>query len=83
MWLSPVFAGGAARRSGRAMSDRREFRRKEDILAILRRACVPDETLKAVDAALPDPIHVTDAANLLLRHGITRDSLISRMGGSP
>jgi hypothetical protein len=37
------------------MSDRLEFRRKEDILAILRRACVPDERLKAVDAVLPNP----------------------------
>jgi hypothetical protein len=65
------------------MSDRLEFRRKEDILAILRRACVPDERLKAVDAVLPDPVDVTDAENLLLRYGITLDSLISRMGGSP
>jgi hypothetical protein len=83
VWLSSVFACAAARRSSRAMSDRLEFRRKEDILAILRRACVPDERLKAVGAVLPDPVDVTDAENLLLRYGITLDSLISRMGGSP
>jgi hypothetical protein len=60
-----------------------ELRRKEDLLAILRRAGVPEETLHALDAELPDPVSLTDAANIGGRYGITRDSLISWMGGGP
>jgi hypothetical protein len=65
------------------MSDPIEFRRKEEILAVLRRAGVPEETLDALEAALPDPVAVTDAANILARHGINLNSIISAMGGSP
>jgi hypothetical protein len=32
---------------------------------------------------LPDPVEVDRAAQFLAPHGITRDALISRMGGSP
>jgi hypothetical protein len=44
---------------------------------------VPEETLDALEAALPDPVAVTDAANILARHGINLNSIISAMGGSP
>ena len=65
------------------MSDPIEFRRKEEILAVLRRAGVPEETLDALEAALPDPVAVTDAANIVARYGINLNSIISAMGGSP
>ena len=65
------------------MSDPIEFLAKDDILAVLLRAGVPGETLRALDAALPDPVGLTDAANILGRYGITLDSVISAMGGSP
>jgi hypothetical protein len=32
---------------------------------------------------LPDPVDLDRAAELLAPHGITKDALISRMGGSP
>jgi hypothetical protein len=73
----------ASIRTSRAMSDPIEFLRKDDILAVLRRASVPEETLHALDAALPDPVGLTDAANIPGRYGITLDSVISAMGGSP
>jgi hypothetical protein len=60
-----------------------EVLRKEEILTVLRRAGAPPETLDALDAELPDPVSRTDAANILGRYGITLDSVISAMGGSP
>jgi hypothetical protein len=65
------------------MSDPIEFLAKDDILAVLLRAGVPEETMRALDADLPDPVGLTDAANILGRYGITLDSVISAMGGSP
>jgi hypothetical protein len=65
------------------MSDPIEFLAKKDLLAVLLRAGVPEETMRALDAELPDPVGLTDAANILGRYGITLDSVISAMGGSP
>jgi hypothetical protein len=65
------------------MSDPIEFLAKKDLLAVLLRAGVPEETMRALDADLPDPVGITDAANILGRYGITLDSVISAMGGSP
>jgi hypothetical protein len=46
---------------------------KKDFLDVLHRAHIPEETIKEVDAQLHDPV----------RHGLDRDQLVSRMGGSP
>jgi hypothetical protein len=56
---------------------------KDDILAVLRRAGVTEETLQAVDAELPDPVEAAHVQDLLGRYGITLDAIIDRMGGSP
>ena len=53
------------------------------LLYVLRRSGVPEQTVQALDAALDDPVDVTRDANLFLRYGITLDSLIDSMGGSP
>ena len=58
-------------------------RSKEDVLEVLRHMGVSDETLEEIDAQLADPVDPTQAANVLLRYGITLDSVLSRMGGSP
>jgi hypothetical protein len=58
-------------------------RPKEDVLTILRRVGAPGEAIRALDAELGDPVDVEEAANLLLRYGITIDWATSRMGGSP
>jgi len=65
------------------MSGERHLRRKAEILAILRRAGYSEQTLQALDAELPDPVDIDRDGNLLLRHGITLDTVIDRMGGSP
>jgi hypothetical protein len=66
----------------RAMSER-DLRQKADVLEVLRRAGVPEETIRALDAALDDPVDVQRDANLLARHGVTLGLLTDRMGGSP
>jgi hypothetical protein len=65
------------------VSEERDVRSKAEVLAVLRRSGIPEQTVQALDAALDDPVDVTRDANLFLRYGITLDSLIDRMGGSP
>jgi hypothetical protein len=59
------------------------LRRKADALAVLRRAGIPEHTIEELDALLDDPVDIRRDADLLARHGITRDHLTDRMGGSP
>jgi hypothetical protein len=65
------------------VSEERDLRTKAEVLAVLRRSGIPEQTVRALDAALDDPVDLTRDANLFLRYGITLDSLIDRMGGSP
>ena len=55
---------------------------KETVVEVLRRAGLPDEAEEA-DRNLPDPVDLEEAAKWGERYGITRDMLMSRMGGSP
>jgi hypothetical protein len=64
------------------MSQQTEFSKK-DVLEVLRRVGAADETVKEIDEDLEDPIDLSRDGEFLLRHGITRDRLISVMGGSP
>jgi hypothetical protein len=65
------------------VSDERDLRRKSDVLAVLRRAGVSEQTVEALDAELDDPVDVNRDADVFFRHGITLGQLIDRMGGSP
>ena len=65
------------------MSESRNLRPKAEVLEVLHRAGVDEETIQALAVVLPDPVDVQRDANLLGRHGITRDALVDRMGGSP
>jgi hypothetical protein len=55
---------------------------KQEIVEVLRRAGHL-EAAEEVDRSLPDPVELERAAQFGMRYGITRDELISRMGGSP
>ena len=61
----------------------RYFASKEDVLAVLRRVGAPEEAVTAVETELGDPVTVNEAANVLLRYGITHDSIMTWMGSSP
>jgi hypothetical protein len=65
------------------MSDERDLRPKAGVLAVLHRAAIPEDTVQALSAALEDPVDLRRDGNLLASYGITRDSLVDRMGGSP
>ena len=56
---------------------------KKDFLRVLRRAGIPEETIRAADEQLHDPVDEERDGTFLVRHGLDRDELISRMGGSP
>jgi hypothetical protein len=55
---------------------------KKTVVEMLRRAGLRDEAEEA-DQSLPDPVDLEVAAKWGERYGITRDMLMSRMGGSP
>jgi hypothetical protein len=57
--------------------------RKKAFLHVLRAAGVPEETIKATDEQLHDPIDLDRDGVFLVTHGLDRDQLMDRMGGSP
>jgi hypothetical protein len=63
------------------MRDGRDLRPKADVLAVLRRCGLSEQT--AFDAALDDPVDLERDADLFFRYGITLEGLVDRMGGSP
>jgi hypothetical protein len=55
---------------------------RQHVVHILRLAGLPDLADEA-QRVLPDPVEYDHAAGFLAEHGITKDELISRRGGSP
>jgi hypothetical protein len=56
---------------------------KKDFLDVLRRAGIPEETINAAAEQLHDPVDQKRDGIFLVTHGLDRDQLVSRMGGSP
>ena len=54
----------------------------KDFLRTLRTAGTTEETIKATNEQLRDPIDLKRDAVFLVRHGLDRDQLMNRMGGS-
>lgn len=55
---------------------------REHVVDILRMAALPDLAEEA-RRALPDAVEYHFAERFLAQYGVTKDDLISRMGGSP
>lgn len=55
---------------------------RHEVAAVLPRVGLPDPAAKA-NAELPDPVDVEEVVRFGARYGVTRDWLISEMGGSP
>lgn len=55
---------------------------RQEIAAMLRKAGLSDAADAAL-AELPDPVDLQYAQEWGMRRGITRDALISHLGGSP
>jgi hypothetical protein len=56
---------------------------KKDFLHVLRRAHIAEATIKMADEQLHDPVDPDRDGIFLVTHGLDRDQLVSRMGGSP
>jgi hypothetical protein len=54
---------------------------RQHVIDVLRRAGFVDEA-EQVASSLPDPVDIEQAAQILQPYGITKDELVSRMGGS-
>ena len=50
-----------------------------DVLHTLQRPDLADEALKD----LPDPVDIDRLVQWMMQHGLSRDEMVSRMGGSP
>ena len=57
--------------------------KRRDFLQVLRRARVPEEIIKMAGDQLHDPVDQKRDGIFLVTHGLDRDQLICRMGGSP
>lgn len=55
---------------------------RQDVVEVLRVAGLPDLAEQA-RRVLSDPVEYQHAEGFLAEHGITKDELISRAGGSP
>jgi hypothetical protein len=55
---------------------------RQEVVDTLRKVGLPEVAEEAM-RDLPDPVDSDDCAAWGARHGITRDALISLMGGSP
>ena len=60
-----------------------ERRSKVELLDVLRRIGVPQATVDEISSKLPDFVDLDDAGTLFQKYGLTRDEVISRLGGSP
>jgi hypothetical protein len=56
---------------------------RRDFLQVLRRARVPEEIIQLAGEQLHDPVDQKRDGIFLVTHGLDRDQLICRMGGSP
>jgi hypothetical protein len=56
---------------------------RRDFLHVLRRARVPEEIIKMAGEQLHDPVDQERDGIFLVTHGLDRDQLMCRMGGSP
>jgi hypothetical protein len=69
--------------NGWQLPSRPEKLPKKVFLHVLRTAGVPKQTIKATDEQLQDPVDLERDGLFLVTHGLDRDQLMDRMGGSP
>ena len=55
---------------------------KQHVIDLLRKAGYPEAADEAI-RDLPDPVELDHAAAVLQQYGITKDTMISDIGGSP
>ncbi len=61
----------------------RRYHSKAEFVHVLHRIGLPGEAIAEIAAQLSDPIDLEESGALLQTYGLTRDAVISRLGGSP
>jgi hypothetical protein len=56
---------------------------RQHVIDVLHRTGLSQGEAERVASSLPDPVDLEEVAEHLFPYGITKDELISRMGGSP
>jgi hypothetical protein len=56
---------------------------RQHVIDVLHQTGLDQGEAEELASSLPDTIDLEEVAQLLLPYGITKDELISRMGGSP
>jgi hypothetical protein len=56
---------------------------RQHVVDVLHQTGLDQGEAEELAASLPDTVDLEEVARLLLPYGITKDELISRMGGSP
>jgi hypothetical protein len=55
---------------------------RQEVVRVLRTSGFADVADEVIER-LPDPVDLDDLADFLAPYGVTKDQVISRMGGSP
>ena len=79
----PAGPGQKTTENGRHLPLRPAKLPKQLFLHVLHTAGVPTQTIKATDEQLQDPVDLDRDGVFLVTHGLARDQLMDRMGGSP
>lgn len=58
-------------------------RPRAEVVALLRHVGYDVDLVTEVEQALPDPVDLDEHADVLLRHGLSRERLEDELGGSP
>ena len=59
------------------------YRSKAEFVHVLHRLGIPEQTIAEIATRVSDPVDLDESGALLQTYGLTRDAIMSRMGGSP
>ncbi len=59
-----------------------QYKSRQDVVDVLRTLRYP-ELADEASRELPDPVDVNRLENWAIQHGLSRDAMVSQMGGSP
>jgi hypothetical protein len=72
----------AVARAGHGFEEHSAYRSKAEVLNVLARTGIPKEAIAEISTKLPDPVDLDEQGALLQAYGVTRDGIISQLGGS-
>jgi len=61
----------------------RRYCSKAEMMRVLHRLGIPETTIAEIQSKVADPVDLEESGALLQTYGLTRDAIVSRLGGSP